>query len=186
MSPEEEREREREIMPFIVATYVPDLMTVNIDSVTFMRQYTFQFDYINVPQSISTCTNINCTDRTHLSEIDSFMETIMDDITVAADQTIPKTKPKPKNKKELVGWKDYVEPYQDAAKFWFSIWTSAGRPINTVLHSIMKKTRNQFHYQIRKCKRVENFIKNKKLVENCLEGEILKVDSSLVASNCEE
>ena len=82
-----------------------------------------------------------------------------------------KTKPKPKNKKELVGWKDYVEPHQDAAKFWFSIWTSAGRPINTVLHSIMKKTRNQFHYQIRKCKRVENFIKNKKLVENCLEGE---------------
>ena len=82
-----------------------------------------------------------------------------------------KTKPKPKNKKELVGWKDYVEPHQDAAKFWFSIWTSAGRPINTVLHSIMKKTRNQFHCQIRKCKRVENFIKNKKLVENCLEGE---------------
>ena len=48
---------------------------------------------------------------------------------------------------------------------------SAGKPQNTVLHSIMKKTRNRLHYQIRKCKRVEKFIKNKKLVENCLEGE---------------
>ena len=64
-----------------------------------------------------------------------------------------------------------MEPYQDAAKFWFSIWASAGQPLNTVLHTIMKKTRNQFHYQIRKCKRVESFIKNRKLVENSLEGE---------------
>ena len=36
----------------------------------------------------------------------------------------------------------------------------------------MKRTRNRFHYQVRKCRRVEEFIKNKKIVENCLEGDV--------------
>ena len=30
---------------------------------------------------------------------------------------------------------------------------------------------NPFNYQIRKCKRIEDYIKNKKLIENCLDGE---------------
>ena len=119
---------------------------------------------INIPESISLCKDPKCKDLTHLSEIDAYMKAVLDDIAEASEETIPKTnsKSKGKNCKEMAGWKDYVEPYQDAAKFWFSIWASAGRPLNTVLHTIMKKTRNQFHYQIRKCKRVESFIKNRK------------------------
>ena len=35
----------------------------------------------------------------------------------------------------------------------------------------MKHTRNVFHYQIRKCRRVENFIINKKIIENCIEND---------------
>ena len=126
-----------------------------------------------VPESVSGCRNIKCRNPIHLAEIDSFMKTILDDITEAAEETIPKPNHKPRDKKQkgMAGWKDYVEPYQDRAKFWFSIWSSAGKPINTVLHNIMKKTRNQYQYQIRKCKRVEDFIKNKKLVENCLDGD---------------
>ena len=41
--------------------------------------------------------------------------------------------------------------------FWHSVWISAGKPINTDLHRIMKETRNAYHFQIRK---------NKKLTEN--------------------
>ena len=35
----------------------------------------------------------------------------------------------------------------------------------------MKKTKNTFHYQIRRCRRVEEFIKNQKIIENCLESD---------------
>ena len=35
----------------------------------------------------------------------------------------------------------------------------------------MKHTRNLFHYQIRKCRRVEDYIRNKKIIENCLEND---------------
>ena len=90
-------------------------------------------------------------------------------------ETIPVSKPNPPRKKEekrTAGWKMYVEPFQDNARFWHSVWNSAGRPINTELHRIMKMTRNKYHYQVRKCRRVENFIKNKKIVENCLDNDM--------------
>ena len=33
-----------------------------------------------------------------------------------------------------------AQPFKDTAMFWHSIWLSAGRPLNTELHIIMKKT----------------------------------------------
>ena len=47
----------------------------------------------------------------------------------------------------------------------------AGKPLNSELHRIMKYSRNRFHYQIRKCRRVENYIKNQKIVENCIKND---------------
>jgi hypothetical protein len=35
----------------------------------------------------------------------------------------------------------------------------------------MKKTKNTFLYQIRRCRRVDEFIKNQKIIENCLESD---------------
>ena len=35
----------------------------------------------------------------------------------------------------------------------------------------MKKTKNTFHYQIRRCRRLEDFIKNQKIVENSFESD---------------
>lgn len=79
---------------------------------------------------------------------------------------------KRKHKKNIPGWKEYVEPYQDQAHFWHSIWVSAGKPINTELHNLMKKTRNEYHFKIRKCKRLEKLIINRKLIENCFENDL--------------
>ena len=36
----------------------------------------------------------------------------------------------------------------------------------------MKSTRNKYHYQISKCKQVEEFLVNSQLVENCLENDL--------------
>ena len=60
--------------------------------------------------------------------------------------------------------------FQDDAQFWFSIWTSAGRPLNCHLHNIMKKTRNVFHYMLRKCRKSEEKIRSNKLLDACLKN----------------
>ena len=97
----------------------------------------------------------------------------MENISDSGHETIPLVVPKNNSngRKKTPGWKEIVEPYQDRAHFWHSVWCSAGRPINTELHRIMKRTRNTFHFQVRKCRRVEDFIRNRKLVENCLEND---------------
>ena len=63
--------------------------------------------------------------------------------------------PKPKTnsslyKPNIPNWKDEIEPFRDDAIFWHSIWLSAGKPLNCQLHSIMKRTRNVYHFHIRK------------------------------------
>ena len=50
------------------------------------------------------------------------------------------------------------------------LWLSAGKPLNCVLHNIMKHTRNIFHLLIRKCKKAkENILKNK-VLDSCING----------------
>ena len=129
---------------------------------------------LNIPVEVTECRNVHCKDVTHRNKIDSCIEEILKSVSDSGFETIPVSKPKPPKKepKSTPGWKMYVEPFQDNARFWHSVWNSAGRPINTELHRIMKMTRNKYHYQIRKCRRVENFIKNQKIVENCLDTDM--------------
>ena len=35
----------------------------------------------------------------------------------------------------------------------------------------MKHSRNKYHYQIRKCRRVETYLRNQRIVENCVEND---------------
>ena len=125
---------------------------------------------MDVPASVSSCHDVHCNDSNHRTEVDAFVLELLENVSHSGHETIPLVAPKKKAKvkKKTAGWKEYVEPYQDKAHFWHSVWHSAGRPVNTELHRIMKKTRNIFHYQVRKCRRVEDYIKNQKIIENCL------------------
>ena len=71
----------------------------------------------------------------------------------------------------MPGWNDIVQPIRDDALFWNAVWKSAGKPLNTTLHTIMKKTRNAYHYAIRKCKRASEHLRKDKLLQSCVTGE---------------
>ena len=129
---------------------------------------------MHVPEAIINCKNVHCEDTNHRLELDSYVVELMSYISESGHDAIPVKESKPAKKpksKSLAGWKDYVEPFQRNAQFWYSIWLSAGKPINTELHRIMKRTKNIFHYQVRRCRRVEDYLKNNKIVENCLEND---------------
>ena len=65
-----------------------------------------------------------------------------------------------------------VEPYKKDAIFWHSVWQSAGRPNRGVLRDIMAKTRNQYHYSIRRVKKMSGEIKARKLLEASETGSV--------------
>ena len=71
--------------------------------------------------------------------------------------------------KKIPGWNDQVRPYRENAKFWFSVWISAGKPLNCELQNIMRRTKNIYHYQVKKCKKAEDQIKKDKLLSALLD-----------------
>ena len=64
------------------------------------------------------------------------------------------------NEKRRPGWSDVVRPFQDDAKFYHSLWLSYGKPVNCNLYNVMKRSRNQYHYAVRRMKRNEEYINN--------------------------
>ena len=124
---------------------------------------------IPIPGCVS-CRDVHCTDPNHIADINDYTLTIlgaMDDTI----KTLAVTKEGIKNRSKVIpGWNDLVKPFKDEALFWHSIWLSAGKPLNTNLHAIMKRTRNVYHYHIRKCRRSQETVKKNKLLDACVNG----------------
>ena len=74
-------------------------------------------------------------------------------------------------RKAIPRWNEDIEPYRQDALCWHAVWLSAGRPINSELHKVMKRTRNMYHLHIRKNKRVIDKIKSNGLREACLNNQ---------------
>ena len=92
----------------------------------------------------------------------------------AASENLPKNRNKTPDieakEPRIPRWKEDILPLKQDALFWNAIWISAGKPLNTALHCIMKNTRNKYHLQIRKNKRMLDTIKRNNLLEACLNG----------------
>ena len=73
-------------------------------------------------------------------------------------------------KSPIAFWEVDVQPFKDCSLFWHSIWNSAGRRLNTELHRIMKRTRNAYHTQIRKNKRLAENLKRNAFLQACLDN----------------
>ena len=68
------------------------------------------------------------------------------------------------------GWSDYVKPYSEDSKFWYSTWLSAGKPDQGPLHETMKKSKCQYKYAVRRLKRANESIQNDKFVSGVIGG----------------
>ena len=69
------------------------------------------------------------------------------------------------------GWKEEVKPQRSDAMFWHGVWKSAGRPNTGQLFEIMKRTRNQYHYAVRRTEREAEARRAASLHEAAEEGD---------------
>ena len=128
-----------------------------------------QLSQLIVPSSVSACTDVHCKDPTHRDDLDKFTIDILETVQNVAENTLPIPKPGgSKVTSARPGWRTEVMPYRENAYFWHQLWKSCGRPINTQVHNIMKKTRNQYHYQYNKCVKAEDKIRKSNLLSACL------------------
>ena len=68
------------------------------------------------------------------------------------------------------GWNEHVQPHYEESKFWHSIWESAGKPAEGQLLHLMRQSKNQYEYALRRVQRAGNKIQNDKFVDGILQG----------------
>ena len=79
----------------------------------------------------------------------------------SGDSTIPYVNPPRKHPKDQNN--QFVKHSQEKR---ISGILFVGRPINSEVHKIMKISRNIYRYQIRKCSRVEDYLRKQTISEN--------------------
>ena len=119
---------------------------------------------------VSMCKNLSCKDPRHREELDTFTLNILGTVQDVAEQTLPIPPPGRgcKPGKAIPGWREEVKPFRDQAYFWHQLWQSCGRPLNNEVHRIMKTTRNRYHYEYKKCLKIEEKIRKNKLLNSCI------------------
>ena len=102
-----------------------------------------------VPDSVRSCTDVHCHLPSHEEDLDQYTLEVLETVQEVAEACLPMPGVSKSRKGGAIvpGWKSEVRPYRDTAFFWHQIWVSCGRPLNTEVHNIMKKTRNIYHYQ---------------------------------------
>ena len=118
------------------------------------------------------CKDVNCSDPNHTAERDSFVLDVMSTIIEVSHTAIQK-KPISQGSSHvrLPGWNENVEPLKQDAKFWYSIWLSAGRPQTGALHSVMVGTRIKYRCAVRKTQQIANKSKAVSLLEAAERGD---------------
>ena len=103
---------------------------------------------------------------------------MLEAVEAAARETLPtvgggpglKTSGTKQQGGNVPGWNEHVKPFYEESKFWHSIWVSAGKPVGGDLHNIMKHTKHQFKYALRRVQRACNNIQNDKFLAEVLKG----------------
>ena len=121
---------------------------------------------------LSKCQDVHCADPSHCEMADNLIIEVLQCVEKSAYENLPVPAPpkQRKSKKNKPGWSSEVHPYRETAYFWHQVWESAGRPLNNELHRIMKRTRNVFHYHVRKLKKSCDIISKNKLLDACING----------------
>ena len=158
------------------------------EKANFAHNLDEQLSMVEIPESIY-CTDVKCKEVEHCNKADDFITNILECVEHVASSSLPSQSPpappqQSPARRPVPGWKNVVKPFRDKAHFWHQIWISAGKPINTELHRIMKRSRNVYHYHYRKCKKSEETIVKNKLLDACINkgGDIFKEIKKLRAT----
>ena len=104
------------------------------------------------------CDNPSCEDGSHSSDCDSLLLDVLCSMVETCYTTIPlsgggKVGRGRTARGGLPGWGEEVRPHQQESIHWHRVWIREGRPSTGPIHDMMVRTRTQYHYAVRRCKR---------------------------------
>ena len=114
------------------------------------------------------CNNVLC--KEHDNDINILCTKIINACTDAADRNIPHSVMSGCMHKNVPGWEEHVKPYRNKSIFWHGIWLDNERPKHGIVWEIMRRTRAQYHSQVRWVKQNTRYIQSQKMAQSVLKG----------------
>ena len=94
---------------------------------------------LTIPPSLTSCRDVKCRDPVHIEELDTFTMDLLETMQNMAEESLPMPSTGgsgSKQQKTVPGWGEAVRRYRVEAYF-----LASGRPLNTEIHKIMKRTK---------------------------------------------
>ena len=126
-----------------------------------------QLNEIILPDS-ANCRDLHCTK--HSDFLEEYTMSVMQAVESASKTCLPLSGQSRRQGGAVAGWNDHVRPYAEESKFWESIWISLGRPNQGETFAMMKDSKRQYKYAVRRLKRVNDKIINEKFLSSIISG----------------
>jgi len=107
------------------------------------------------------CNDSHCNDPEHLRGIDSCCDQLIK-VALEADRDFPR---KRHSRRNLCGWQENVKEYKEDSQFWHQVWRDGGKPREGWLFEMMRDSKRQYHYAVRRLKRRQKELKELKFAE---------------------
>ena len=127
------------------------------------------------------CLDVNCRQEDHINNLEDFTISVLEAMETAGKECLPYTYLGSRGKGGIPGWNEFIKPFSEESRFWYSIWVSAGKPRIGEIYSIMKSKKLQYKYAVRRLKRCKDMINNDKLLkalvtkDKCIFQEVKKL-----------
>ena len=135
----------------------------------FLSAFHEKLSAIQIPLNAICCRDLHCSDNSHKYNLDRYAIRVLEALETSVKDHIPHSGT---FSKHLPGWNQFIKPLREDMNFWHSVWVSAGRPINTVLHKVYKNVRNQYRYAVRKIKQHKKAMKDNNYLLAAANGKI--------------
>ena len=128
---------------------------VSVDDITKYKQYVdLYLDSIYIPVESLLCKDYNCDNSYHCDELRSFFNVHLIECIIRANKKsiqFSKCIIKPVR---MSGWNIDMSIAREKSLFWHGLWILCGKPETGQVAMIMRFTRNNDHYKIKKRMRV--------------------------------
>ena len=112
------------------------------------------------------CKNIDCTDPSHVVEVNTLYENVISAIVSADTEAFAKERDVRRGKAyNRPGWSDYVDELHKSARECFLLWRDTGKPRQGQVFNMMQQSRARFKYAIRAVKQRGNAVRRESLAE---------------------
>ena len=112
-----------------------------------------------LPSDVSNCVAANCKHDQDI--LDSYAQDLVFCLLDCASKCFPTYTVT--SARRLVGWKDSAGLLKKTANFWYKVWEEAGCPTSGVLFQIKKSAKTRYKYEVRRLKRRQNIMLQKKI-----------------------